>query len=285
MTKLEDVINLFTSELASDRCSENFVCADTTRLKLIANQLDTIASALSVTDRYIYTLAPVAVADLTLFPEFIKWASLHATIGGKIEQPSVPSLDIALVKAEESLRMVTLWLFLDIRFPLIYGHRAAMLQLRSALAERISLVLHGDAPLAPMKHVKPMLPCRFGASCNKQKTCKFTHGQPETVTGAGRGGPGGRGGGRGGLGRGGRGGSLPGAPQPYQHPVSNGGGPLRGGMVSHPSGGGARGGFSNQSQYGYPPLHHNGPSVVPIVPLYPLLGHTTSIEDDLLGPA
>jgi len=48
---------------------------------------------------------------------------------------------------EQALRACTLWLWLDLRFPEVYGHIDAVLDLRGRLNEGIERHLKGKKPL------------------------------------------------------------------------------------------------------------------------------------------
>jgi ATP-dependent RNA helicase SUPV3L1/SUV3 len=52
---------------------------------------------------------------------------------------------------EQALRACTLWLWLDLRFPGIYGHVDEVQALRSLLNDGIERQLGGKRPLAQMR--------------------------------------------------------------------------------------------------------------------------------------
>ena len=49
---------------------------------------------------------------------------------------------------EQALRACTLWLWLDLRFPGVYGHLDEVVALRSSLNDGIERELKGKRPLA-----------------------------------------------------------------------------------------------------------------------------------------
>jgi ATP-dependent RNA helicase SUPV3L1/SUV3 len=52
---------------------------------------------------------------------------------------------------EQALRSCTLWLWLDLRFPTVYGHVEEVHDLRSRLNDGIERQLKGKRPLAQMR--------------------------------------------------------------------------------------------------------------------------------------
>ena len=74
---------------------------------------------------------------------------------------------------EQALRACTLWLWLDLRFPGIYGHLEEVVALRSQLNDGIEHQLKGKRPLAQVRH---------------QRSGPRTGGQAERPRGARRGG-------------------------------------------------------------------------------------------------
>jgi ATP-dependent RNA helicase SUPV3L1/SUV3 len=52
---------------------------------------------------------------------------------------------------EQALRACTLWLWLDLRFPGIYGHLDEVLVLRSSLNDGIERTLKSKRPLAMLR--------------------------------------------------------------------------------------------------------------------------------------
>ena len=53
-----------------------------------------------------------------------------------------------LDRMEQALRSCTLWLWLDLRFPGVYGHLAAVVDLRGRLNDGIERHLKGKKPLS-----------------------------------------------------------------------------------------------------------------------------------------
>jgi ATP-dependent RNA helicase SUPV3L1/SUV3 len=82
--------------------------------------------------------------------EFLDWAHGHATADkagvpwflGEVDEHS------RLDRMEQALRSVTLWLWLDLRFPKIYGLVDDVLDLRQRLNDGIEWQLKGKKPLA-----------------------------------------------------------------------------------------------------------------------------------------
>jgi ATP-dependent RNA helicase SUPV3L1/SUV3 len=56
-----------------------------------------------------------------------------------------------LDRMEQALRACTLWLWLDLRFPGVFGHVEDVIDLRSRLNDGIERQLKGKRPLAQMR--------------------------------------------------------------------------------------------------------------------------------------
>jgi hypothetical protein len=89
--------------------------------------------------------------------EFLDWSASHAQTGRAGRPGSWTQVDghSRLDRMEEALRACTLWLWLDLRFPGVYGHVDEVLALRSQLNDGIERQLKGKRPLA---QVRPQLP-------------------------------------------------------------------------------------------------------------------------------
>jgi ATP-dependent RNA helicase SUPV3L1/SUV3 len=85
--------------------------------------------------------------------EFLDWSSSHALTGKAGTPWFLQDVDghSRLDRMEQALRACTLWLWLDLRFPSVYGHVDEVLDLRSRLNDGIERQLKGKRPLAQMR--------------------------------------------------------------------------------------------------------------------------------------
>ncbi len=115
----------------------------------LAEQLDSSASQLSLRERFIYAQAPVDSRTESQVQQFLGWTQSHARTG-KAGQPwFLDDVDehSRLERMEQALRSCTLWLWLDLRFPGVYGHLADVMDLRQSLNDGIERQLKGKKPL------------------------------------------------------------------------------------------------------------------------------------------
>lgn len=149
--RLREVLDVFMDQLKLD--DAHFEVAELEQMLDLAAQLDECASRLSLKERFIYAQAPVDVRADTQVQEFLDWAGSHAH-GGKAGRPwFLDAVDgySRLDRLEQALRSCTLWLWLDLRFPGVYGHVAEVHALRETLNDGIERQLQGQRPLAQMR--------------------------------------------------------------------------------------------------------------------------------------
>jgi hypothetical protein len=131
-----------------------FDCADSSKTKEIAALLDARAPGLSVEDRFAYATAPVAHRESDMMDMFLSWAGAHASSGSATGSDAPPTFlesvsdDVDIREAEVLLRACTLWLFLDLKFPLAYGHADEVLDAREKLADVVASRLASSEALA-----------------------------------------------------------------------------------------------------------------------------------------
>ena len=145
--KLREVLEVFRSQLALDNA--HFAVADLDPMIELATQLDDQAAALSLRDRFIYAQAPVDLRTDAQVSQFLDWAHGHAGQGKAGVPWFLDAVDShsRLDRMEQALRSCTLWLWLDLRFPGVYGSVPEVLDLRSRLNDGIERQLKGQRPL------------------------------------------------------------------------------------------------------------------------------------------
>ena len=116
----------------------------------LAEKLDQSAGALSLRERFIYAQAPVDTRTEGQVDEFLDWSHGHASTGKSGSPWFLQGVDghSRLDAMEQALRACTLWLWLDLRFPGVYGHVEAVHALRADLNDGIERQLKGKRPLA-----------------------------------------------------------------------------------------------------------------------------------------
>ena len=79
---------------------------------------------LTLKERFIYAQAPVDTRTDTQLQDFLDWTSSHALTGRAGRPWFLDEVDghSRLDRMEQALRACTLWLWLDLRFPGVYGH-------------------------------------------------------------------------------------------------------------------------------------------------------------------
>jgi ATP-dependent RNA helicase SUPV3L1/SUV3 len=119
----------------------------------LAEQLDQSAGRLTLKERFIYAQAPVDTRTEGQVQEFLDWAASHAQTGRAPKPWFLDAVDghSRLDRMEQALRACTLWLWLDLRFPGVYGFVDQVLDLRSALNDGIERQLKGKRPLAQVR--------------------------------------------------------------------------------------------------------------------------------------
>ncbi|HOX68995.1 MAG TPA: helicase-related protein [Burkholderiaceae bacterium] len=150
-TKLREVLGVFMEQLKLD--DAHFAVAELDQMLDLAEQLDRCAPKLSLKERFIYAQAPVDTRTDSQVQEFLDWTSSHALTGKAGSPWFLKDVDghSRLDRMEQALRACTLWLWLDLRFPGVYGHIDAVLELRSQLNDGIERQLKGKRPLAQVR--------------------------------------------------------------------------------------------------------------------------------------
>ncbi|WP_233151853.1 helicase-related protein [Pelomonas sp. KK5] len=145
--RLHAVLGVFMDQLRLDNA--HFEVAELEQMLELAESLDRSCGKLPLKQRFIYAQAPVDTRTDAQVQEFLEWTRSHAATG-KAGQPWFLS-DVdehsRLDRMEQALRSCTLWLWLDLRFPGIYGHVEAVTDLRSRLNDGIERHLKGKKPL------------------------------------------------------------------------------------------------------------------------------------------
>ncbi len=145
--KLYAVLSIFMQQLRLD--DAHFAVAELEQMLGLAELLDQRAGGLTLQQRFRYAQAPVDTRLPPLMEHYEAWATAHALSGQAGEPRFVDDVDehARLDRMEQTLRLCTLWLWLDLRFPGVYGHVDAVLDLRSRLNDGIERQLKGRRPL------------------------------------------------------------------------------------------------------------------------------------------
>jgi ATP-dependent RNA helicase SUPV3L1/SUV3 len=151
-TQLREVLGVFMEQLKLD--DAHFAVAELEQMLELAEQLDRSAAKLTLKERFIYAQAPVDTRTEGQVQAFLDWSSQHAFTGRAGRPWFLDEVDShsRLERMEQALRACTLWLWLDLRFPGVYGHVDEVIGLRSALNDGIERHLKGKRPLAQMRH-------------------------------------------------------------------------------------------------------------------------------------
>ena len=150
--KLHEVLGVFMQQLRLD--DAHFQVAELEQMLELAEELDKSASRLTLKERFIYAQAPVDMRTDSLVQAFLDWSHNHSHHGKAGRPWFLDDVDghSRLERMEQALRGCTLWLWLDLRFPGVYGHVENVLALRSALNDGIERHLKGKRPLAQVRH-------------------------------------------------------------------------------------------------------------------------------------
>jgi len=145
--RLHEVLSVFMDQLALDNA--HFEVAELEQMLELAAQLDETAGNLSLKERFIYAQAPVDSRTEQLVQHFLNWAHSHDKTGqaGRPEVLDEVDAHSRLDRMEQALRACTLWLWLDLRFPGVYGHLEDVIALRNTLNDGIERHLKGKRPL------------------------------------------------------------------------------------------------------------------------------------------
>jgi ATP-dependent RNA helicase SUPV3L1/SUV3 len=150
-TKLREVLDVFMEQLKLD--DAHFQVAELEQMLDLAEQLDRSAGKLTLKERFTYAQAPVDVRADAQVQEFLEWSSAHALVGKAGRPWFLDDVDghSRLDRMEQALRSCTLWLWLDLRFPGVYGHVEEVHVAREVLNSGIERQLQGKRPLAQMR--------------------------------------------------------------------------------------------------------------------------------------
>ena len=150
-TRLRDVLDVFMAQLKLDNA--HFAVAELEQMLELAEALDKSAPTLTLKERFIYAQAPVDTRTDSQLQEFLDWSTSHAQTGKAGTPWFLDAVDghSRLERMEQALRACTLWLWLDLRFPGVYGHIDAVISLRGQLNDGIERQLKGKRPLAQMR--------------------------------------------------------------------------------------------------------------------------------------
>ena len=151
LARLRDVLGVFMEQLKLDNA--HFEVAELEQMLELAEQLDKTAAKLSLKERFIYAQAPVDTRTESQVQEFLGWTTAHALTGKAGTPWFLQEVDehSRLDRMEQALRSCTLWLWLDLRFPGIYGQVDAVADLRVRLNDGIERHLKGKKPLWQMR--------------------------------------------------------------------------------------------------------------------------------------
>ena len=147
-TKLREVLGVFVEQLRLD--DAHFAVAELDQMLELAEQLDRVSAKLTLKERFIYAQAPVDTRTESQVQAYLDWAASHALTGQAGSPWFLDDVDShsRLDRMEQALRACTLWLWLDLRFPGVYGHVERVLALRGNLNDGIERQLKGKRPLA-----------------------------------------------------------------------------------------------------------------------------------------
>ena len=150
-TRLHEVLGVFMQQLKLD--DAHFAVAELEQMLSLAEELDKSASRLTLKERFIYAQAPVDMRTDSLVKEFLEWSHNHSHSGRAGRPWFLDAVDghSKLERMEQALRGCTLWLWLDLRFPGVYGHVEEVHALRSSLNDGIERQLKGKRPLAQVR--------------------------------------------------------------------------------------------------------------------------------------
>ena len=147
LQRLRAVLDVFVDQLRLD--DAHFAVAELDQMLELADGLDRHAGTLGLQERFTYAQAPVDTRTEAQVQEFFDWANGHALAGRAGTPWFLAHVDehARLERMEQALRSCTLWLWLDLRFPGVYGHVELVLDLRQRLNDGIERHLKGKKPL------------------------------------------------------------------------------------------------------------------------------------------
>jgi len=147
LNRLHAVLNVFMQQLRLD--DAHFAVAELEQMLELADMLDRNAGKLPLQERFRYAQAPVDARLPMLVEQFASWATQHARTGKAGDPYFLDEYDQhgRLDRMEQALRICTLWLWLDLRFPGVYGHVEEVIDLRGRLNDGIERQLKGKKAL------------------------------------------------------------------------------------------------------------------------------------------
>ena len=147
VNKLYAVLNIFMQQLRLD--DAHFAVAELEQMLELAEVLDRNAIALPLQERFRYAQAPVDSRLPMLVEQYHGWAMSHARTGKAGEPHFLDEYDQhgRLDRMEQALRICTLWLWLDLRFPGVFGYVEEVIDLRARLNDGIERQLKGKKAL------------------------------------------------------------------------------------------------------------------------------------------
>ncbi|WP_273600372.1 helicase-related protein [Roseateles albus] len=147
LNKLHAVLTVFMDQLRLD--DAHFEVAELEQMLQLADELDRSAGSLGLKQRFIYAQAPVDTRTDAQVQQFLEWTHRHAMTGKAGSPWFLQEVDehSRLDRMEQALRSCTLWLWLDLRFPGVFGQVADVVDLRSRLNDGIERHLKGKKPL------------------------------------------------------------------------------------------------------------------------------------------
>ena len=162
--RLREVLDVFVEQLELDNA--HFAVAELAQMLEIAGHLDERAAPLSLRERFIYAQAPVDTRTDQLMQQFLGWTERHAWDGQAGEPSFLNEVgeNSRLDRMEQALRACTLWLWLDQRFPGVFGYLDEVLALRERLNDGIAGQLRARRPLWQARPGRPGGPPRGGRS-------------------------------------------------------------------------------------------------------------------------
>ncbi len=147
LSKLRAVLDVFVDQLRLD--DAHFAVAELQQMLDLAAALDHDAAKLTLKQRFLYAQAPVDTRTEAQVQAFLDWAHRHSTDGQAGTPWFLDEIDehSRLDAMENALRACTLWLWLDLRLPGVYGHVDEVVDLRGRLNAGIERHLKGKKPL------------------------------------------------------------------------------------------------------------------------------------------
>ena len=143
------VVDVFARRLQMPSQAGTFVMADVTRIEELAFMLDRhCGTTLSVRDRFSYATAPVS-RDKAATREWLQWATAHAHTGHIGSPTFLDSVSSNLIDMERAVNLSNLYLFLDSKFPHVYGCSEEVSEARDDLADKIAAILGTPIRITP----------------------------------------------------------------------------------------------------------------------------------------